>query len=57
MTSTVSEVVKSFQGSVNQLLDEIYKVNELHKKDTEKDKVYHTRKVITNWFRHYGIYK
>lgn len=43
-------IIKAYSDSVKLCLDEIYRVNEIHKDQSKESQAYETKKVIDKWF-------
>lgn len=48
------QIIKAYSDSVKLCLDEIYRVNEIHKDQSTTSQAYETKKVIDRWFNRGG---
>lgn len=55
MKANVSQIIDAYTNAVKACNDEILKVNEIHKDQSEESKAYETKKVIDKWFLRGGI--
>ena len=55
LKASVSQIVDAYSKTVLLCMDQIKKVNELHKAESEESKAYQTKKIIDKWFANGGI--
>ena len=55
MKANVSQIVDAYSKTVMLCMDQIKKVNEIHKDQSEESRAYETKKVIDRWFVNGGV--